>query len=608
MRHLFLSCAAALVLLHTTACQDDFVYNTNNDSDGSNNAADMGDAGDNNTTAPGEMGTSCSNNTTGPGMCPTERPTRCGERCVDILTDATACGGCDTSCASGEVCARGQCTEQAGCRQDGCSGLTWCDDTDGQCKPGCAEDAQCGDNEVCDTGAHECVCDAGFVSCDGTCTQENADHCGQMCASCPMDANGTAACQQSQCTLSCDNGYAFCDSTCTACPDGPDIMATGCDGDGACVVTQCAAGTYVCGDRCCEAATVGAIESLDDVGSNNAIAVDSKGQPHIAFYDATRQDLKYARWDGSQWSVTTVDSVGAFGGACDLTLDAQDQPHIAYTDATNRNVKYARLNQNAWQTQIVGPFDKSFIRHLALAMDSTDTPAIVYATLQDVGGFDELSLQYLTRTSTGWANETIYLARVSGFYTEPAADLDYTSQDVPVVSYLDDSSNLIIGRRTGNGAWSSMTVESRWPVDDVSPPSLALDAQDHEHIAYRKRGGDGDLYYAAWDGSTWGREEAQASNLLVGRNPSLALNAQGAPHIVQGVSSPSLWTYRFTRKTGGAWQSADISRQFDRQFFPASQLAHDAAFDARGNLHLSYYDVETQYLMYARWDGTRWLK
>ena len=80
------------------------------------------------------------------------------------------------------------------------------------------------------------------------------------------------------------------------------------------------------------------------------MALDSNGYPHISYYNVPpneaffKGDLKYAKWTGTAWSITTVDSAGA-GRCSSIALDSNDNPHISYRDSTN--LKYAKLMPEA---------------------------------------------------------------------------------------------------------------------------------------------------------------------------------------------------------------------------------------------------------------------
>ena len=112
--------------------------------------------------------------------------------CVDTQTDVRYCGNCQTACGTGEVCQLGACFDPNDCRTNGigCSGLTYCDPSTGDCLPGCANDAQCaGANEICDVPSHVCVCGSGFERCPpffGLCvdTQTDTANCGDCGTTC----------------------------------------------------------------------------------------------------------------------------------------------------------------------------------------------------------------------------------------------------------------------------------------------------------------------------------------------------------------------------------------------------------------------------------------
>ncbi len=140
--------------------------------------------------------------------------TLCGDVCVDTTSSPTNCGACGVSCAAGEACRAGVCTEVGG----GCAaGETECG---GACVNTTSDGAHCGGcnnacaaGQVCTTGA--CAggesCDgAGEQMCGDACvnTQTDATHCG----GCNNACGGGATCAAGACT--CSGGLTYCGGEC----------------------------------------------------------------------------------------------------------------------------------------------------------------------------------------------------------------------------------------------------------------------------------------------------------------------------------------------------------------------------------------------------------
>ena len=90
-----------------------------------------------------------------------------------------------------------------------------------------------------------------------------------------------------------------------------------------------------------ESALTWNIETVDSgyVGRFSSIALDSRDNPHISYYNGfLNRDLKYARWNGSVWSIEDVDPIGEHSS---LVLDSSDNPHISYYDWAILDLKYA---------------------------------------------------------------------------------------------------------------------------------------------------------------------------------------------------------------------------------------------------------------------------
>ena len=87
---------------------------------------------------------------------------------------------------------------------------------------------------------------------------------------------------------------------------------------------------------------------------DTSLALDSSDNLHISYYDvAPNYDLKYARRDGIDWGIETVDSTGDVGQYTSIALDSSDNPHISYYDATERDLKYAWWDGSTWDTEPV---------------------------------------------------------------------------------------------------------------------------------------------------------------------------------------------------------------------------------------------------------------
>ena len=71
-----------------------------------------------------------------------------------------------------------------------------------------------------------------------------------------------------------------------------------------------------------------------------SLAVDSQNHPHISYWDVSAKALKYAYFDGSTWSIETVQASGV-GWGSSIDILPGDKPCIAYMDTTNTKILYA---------------------------------------------------------------------------------------------------------------------------------------------------------------------------------------------------------------------------------------------------------------------------
>jgi hypothetical protein len=179
------------------------------------------------------------------------------------------------------------------------------------------------------------------------------------------------------------------------------------------------------------------IETVDHrfgTGKFNSMALDPQGRPFVAYTDIHPGDLDYASWNGKKWQHGIVDSRSTNGNnyvgiGNSVAIDSHGNPHIAYFDTTKLRVKYAWRENGIWKTEVVDQLTGEWTLndHLSLALDPEGRPHIAY---WDPGSG---SLKYASLGEKGWTVETVVSTDHIGGYPSLALD----AQGKPYIAYYD---------------------------------------------------------------------------------------------------------------------------------------------------------------------------
>jgi hypothetical protein len=86
-----------------------------------------------------------------------------------------------------------------------------------------------------------------------------------------------------------------------------------------------------------------------------SLLLDKMDVPHIAYTDVRNQTVKYGTAKGGRWELRAVDSVAkvAYPDRNGIALDSRGNPYISYYDAGLGLLKVAHLSENKWVTEVV---------------------------------------------------------------------------------------------------------------------------------------------------------------------------------------------------------------------------------------------------------------
>lgn len=284
------------------------------------------------------------------------------------------------------------------------------------------------------------------------------------------------------------------------------------------------------------------VDSSGNVGAYAAIAVDSSNNYHIAYYDATNADLKYAKWNGSSWNLEIVDSSG--GEYIDIVLDSNEYPHISYV--VGGNLKHANWTGSEWGIDVVDTITTQDMT--SIDVYSNDYSGIAY---RDQSTAD---LKYAKFNGMGWDLETVQSVGSVGQY--PSLVID--SSDKPHIAHRNASTNNLAYAYYNGVSWELSDIFA----SNVIGTSIKLNSSGQPCILFP----DGSkIKYTVWNGATWDTEDGPSGshseiNLVLDSfdKPSyVARDYPGSTSIVYGYKDGT-WTQE-TIKSGLGTGDAQVS-------------------------------------------------
>ncbi len=144
----------------------------------------------------------------------------------------------------------------------------------------------------------------------------------------------------------------------------------------------------------------------DQVGAYCSIDVDGNRRPHITYYNATHEQIRYAHWNGSQWVLRIVDGPGfntgrAAGPVSYVKVGSDGHPRVAYTSGTN-NIHFAQWNGTTWLRPAT-TVAQGTLTALALNPVQDQEPALVYWQSNST----TTTLHFSQRAGGTWGTETL---------------------------------------------------------------------------------------------------------------------------------------------------------------------------------------------------------
>jgi len=338
-----------------------------------------------------------------------------------------------------------------------------------------------------------------------------------------------------------------------------------------------------------------------------AIAADSFGYLHVVWPDRTpgKEEIFYKKSTnaGATWSPNKrLTWTAGESLAPAIAVDSSGNPHVAWHDNTPGNlvIYYKRSTDGGatWTASVRLTWTLDNSTYPAIAVDPFGNPHVVwrYDTIRNVlinysgstdGGATWTPRKMLASNSSASLNKGLYPVIAVG----PAGTLCVVWHD-DETGYYPDQHEVYYTRSTDGGATWSSSQRLSWASGDSQYPAIAADPMGNLHLAFRDSVlGNFEVYYkrSTDEGATWWTTQRLTWTLGDAEYPAVVADSLGNPHVVWYEDTPGNDEifYRKSTDKGALWSWTAQKRLT----WNSGESAHPVIrVDSSGNPHVVWYD------------------
>ena len=359
------------------------------------------------------------------------------------------------------------------------------------------------------------------------------------------------------------------------------------------------------------------VDSTGDVGEFPSLAVDESGHPHIAYHDLTNGMIKYAYYNGTDWSIQSVakptyDRYGADAGNNSIALDGSGRPYICYATAEELYF-YTFWDGSSWSPPVHIPSylpsapSVAILGQNSIAVDKLTNKVYIsisdcvtvpgHPYIGDVLSYWDSSQSDFTMVDYSEQKEEADFMYRTGTRNTIALDskgnphIVYDQEFYSVLNPPDNRDWVIKIADWDGKQWVKSTIAPFVGVDSSEHRfqiSLKYDSKNYPHIAYYN-GVAGGYQYAYWNGSSWVISTICEYGSVGWESISMDLDSNDNPHIAALAGGYQLL---YATLDGDKWTTEIVDS--------GSISECELAVGKDGAVNIAYYNSTNFDLKYAR--------